>query len=100
MNRESLKQITSSLAKTVVGEAIIFPSQLRTDLLFNMLDPYKLSLGLKVGLSFGLLALAIKSTTAALEFSHHAEKHEKYLAWAGVAVQAIASLAIIVDTWK
>ena len=99
MGKEVLKHIPANLAKTAMSAVIILPSQVRTDLL-STFDPNQLSTGVRVGLSLGLLALAVKSTTSALEFSHHAEKHEKCLAWTGVALQALASLAIIVDTWR
>jgi len=64
------------------------------------LSPDQLSLGTKIAVTLGLLSLLSYSVAKASEFSNYAHTHQKYAMWAGVSLQAAASLAIIVEAFK
>lgn len=66
----------------------------------NRFDPDELSTGSRIALSLALVGFTLASIAKASEFSHHAEKHEKRIAWTGVTITALANLALIADSWK
>jgi len=66
----------------------------------SKLSPDQLSLGTKIAVTLSLLSLLSYSLAKASEFSKYSDTHQKYAMWAGVGLQAAASLAIIVEAFK